>query len=134
MAIHAVSQARRPGSVIEHVSKVSVAISAANFSPGHEKCPVLVLAYGGGFERGVETWPAGAGIKFGRSIKQRLVTEHSVVNPGFMIVPVRAGKRPFCAVFASDMILFWGQLLAPVGIGFYDFWIGCLTHIISPLR
>lgn len=68
-----------------------------------------------------EARPACARVKFGIRGEQLRATANAVVFAFGVVVPVFVRKRPFCAVFAGDLILLWGQLCLPLRVCFHDF-------------
>ena len=74
------------------------------------------------FDHGLkETWPAGAGIKFGVGSEQVEIAGDTPIQPRLMIVPIGSAERPFGASFARDPVLLGRELFLPFGLGFDDF-------------
>src|SRR6266699_3013214 len=89
-AVHAVTQPRRFRSIIENVSRVSIAPSAQHLRAGHSQTSINFLPHVFLLDRRPETRPAGAGIKLLCGAKQRQLTSGALKGPGVMNVVERA--------------------------------------------
>jgi hypothetical protein len=75
----------------------------------------------GSLGRPDEAGPSGSGVELVRALKERLVARDAAVRPLVVAVPVGTGEGALGALAAGDLVLFGGQLLAPLGVGFSIF-------------
>src|SRR6185503_9276387 len=115
-AIHAVAQAGRLGTVVEHVAEMAEAAPAVHFGARHEKHAVG-LGLDRLRQRLVEARPAGAALEFGVGGEQRQVAAGAGENAFAFFAIERARARALGAVLAQHGVLLGRQALAPLGIG-----------------
>jgi enamine deaminase RidA (YjgF/YER057c/UK114 family) len=97
-----------------NVTKVGVAVGAANFSAHHA---VSCIGMGADSSRAhpiPEAGPAGTGIKLGSAAVELSVTADAVVAPVALLIPVGASEWPLGAALAGNTKLLGCQLLAPL--------------------
>ena len=120
-AVHAVTQARRPGSVRKYVSKMSAASRAVNFRSCH-----AVALVDGRLDRSVdrlpEAGPAGAALELGVRRKQRMAAAAASERAGALLVIQGAGPRTLGSVLPQHAKLLRRErpppLLLGPGLGF----------------
>jgi len=94
---------------------------AQNFRAGHKETEVRFQGDILGLNRCPKTRPAGARVKFFLRAKEWRIAADTTVDAYFMIVGVRAGKRPFGAPFAGDLELRGSEQFFPFSFGFANF-------------
>src|SRR5215813_2998837 len=100
--IHAVAETGWARTIVEDVSKVSVAAPARNRSTLHPKAEVDGLVDVFFRDWLVETGPTGAGFEFRRGVEQRRITADAAENAFVVDVQQIAGECAFGAGVARD--------------------------------
>jgi len=77
----------------------------------------------------VKTGPAGAGIIFCVGFKQFFAATHTRKVAVSFFILMRAAERAFCAMFASNTVLFGRQVRTPFTFRFFNF-----RHGYSPIN
>src|SRR3954452_2904971 len=117
--VHAVAQAGGLGAVVEDMAEMAAAAAAMDFGAQHAEGAVLGLA-DRVLQRLPETRPAGAALELGIGREQRQVAAGAGERALAMFFQQRARTRPLGALLAQDVILHWGELRAPFGVGLLD--------------
>src|SRR3989338_49483 len=116
--VDAVALARRLRAVVEHVPEMRVAARAEHFGSTHKEGGVGGIVNVALIDRHKETRPSGAGVELGLGTIQVDPAAHAPIHPGVMMIPVRAGKRPFGAFPARHAVLLRRQLGLQLLVGF----------------
>ena len=114
--VHAIAQAGRFRTVVEHVTEMRVAQGAAHLGARHAEHAILDLAHVLRRDGLPETRPAGAGIVFGAGIEQRVVATYAAIQARLMPVVTRLGKRRLRALLARHLVGQGRQALFPLGV------------------
>ena len=107
--IHAVTQARWFGAVIEYMADVRVGVFAPDLGPDREPAPVLFLHDIAGLEGLGETRPSRAGIVFVEGTEQGLAGDDIDVDARFLVVPVFVIEGRLRAVLLRYFVLHGSQ-------------------------
>src|SRR5690606_8987760 len=102
--------------ILEDMPLMAAAIAAMDFGADHAERIVDIGAKGTGNE-GVEARPAGAALKLGGGVEQRLIAARVSENTLPMLIEQRRGKGAFGALFAQDVIGLGREFCPPFGIG-----------------
>src|SRR5687767_4544933 len=104
--------------------QVRIAFGADHFGANHAVADIPHFNHRTAFKWRVEARPAATGIELGCGIEQRLVTAHTMVDAiGFGAV-VLAGKRPFGAFEATNVVLLGVKHRSPLFEGFVQLFHG----------
>ena len=112
--VHAVTQSRRFGAIVEDVTEVRIAFGARDSGTNHPESTVANLRHIFFGDRLPEARPARAGIEFRSRIKQRIVAADAAVQSLLVQVPVLAGEGQFGVGLPRNVISIRRQLLAPL--------------------
>src|SRR5262245_55949457 len=88
--VHAVAQAGRPRSVLEHVAKVAATGRAHGLGPGHEERSIRLGGDGALVDRGEEARPAGPGLVLRLGAEELGATAGAAIRARSVLVPERA--------------------------------------------
>src|SRR5215471_2050698 len=117
--VHAVAQARRRRSIIEHVAEVATTAPAVDLCASHEQA----LVDAGGhriFEGCIEARPAGAAVELGLRREQGKIAPRTQVGAGRILLVKGAAPCALRAVFAQDKELLARELFAPLLLALGD--------------
>lgn len=123
--VHAITQSRWLGSIVEYVTKMRIASCAKNLGSFHEKTIVAFGRNSVGRNGGRVTGPARSAVKLGFRSKQGIAATNADISAGGFCIPVLAREGAFGAMLPRNAILIRGQLFFPVAIGFNNF----LDHV-----
>src|SRR5262249_15953393 len=104
--------ARRPWAIVEHMAKMTAALTAMHFRAGHEEAAILAGLHCA-FQRLIEARPAGAAFELRLGVKQLLAAPRADELAVPLLGIQRAGAGTFGAVLAQHGILCRRQLLTP---------------------
>jgi len=100
--------------------QVRSAACAGHLHPPHPEAVVLVRVNRLRVDRRIKTGPAAAGVELSLRRKERGVAGTAVVHAVCVIVGQHSRKGALGAFFSHDVVLFRGQKLAPLCVGFLD--------------
>src|SRR5512144_1015751 len=103
--VHAVPQARRLRTVLEHVAEVRAAAPALDLGARHEEARVLPRLHAPGRGRRGEARPAGAGLELRLRLEQRVAATGARVGSRPVVIPVLARERALRSLLAQDPVL-----------------------------
>src|SRR5262245_16317549 len=118
-SVHAIAQARRRRSIIEHVAEVATAALAVDLCASHEQALVDAGGYRI-FEGCIEARPAGAAVELGLRREQGKIAPGAQVGAGRILLVKGAAPGALRAVFAQDIELLAGELFAPLLLALGD--------------
>ncbi len=119
--VDAVAHSGGLGAVAEQVAQVGVAALAEHLGAHHAVAVIGLGVDAGVTGRGVKAGPAAARVVLGLGWEEGGAAAHALEGAvGFEVV-VFAGEGALGAFLSGDIVLFFGQFLAPFPVGFVDF-------------
>jgi hypothetical protein len=99
--------------IIEYMTKMGSAAGASYLITRHPMTGIGSYGYFVSGQRCIETWPPGAGLKFGIGAEQLIPARAAEINSFFVIVPIQILVRQLCVCFAQNLKLSGSQNLSP---------------------
>lgn len=113
------------------MTQVRTAFFTMDFNAPHAVTGVLGGFDGVSGDRFEKTGPTGTGLEFSAGIEQRFTATDTGILTVVMAIPVFTTEGAFGAVLPRHPILFFVELLLPLGVGFVEF-VG--HNVCSPFR
>src|SRR5271157_2242896 len=129
--VDAVTQARGSGSVVEHVSQMSIAGAAEDLGTGHPHAAIILGADVLRIYRLPEAGPACSGVELRGRIEQRRAAADAPVDALVLVVPVLPREGRLSAFLTGHMVLLGGQFASPLSVALGDLgrsFVRCSRH------
>src|SRR5262249_31959018 len=107
--------------VIENVPEVCTTPPASHFCSAHTMAIVCMKRYIFVSGRSPEAGPTSPRFKLRVRVKQWLITTNAAISSFVFAIPIGARESAFRPFAPGDIELFWTQLLAPLGVRFFEF-------------